>query len=146
VKLKVIFLIEDDANDEELTRHALRKGNVANEIVVAHDGVGALDYLFCTGRYAGRDLLDTPALILLDFKLPKIDGMEVLRRIRADERFRALPVVAMTSSPNHEQVLRGGTSGITGWVRKPVAFDQLTRIVAEAGMFWLLVDQAPRSR
>ena len=146
MKQKVILLIEDNANDEELTRHALSKSNVANEIVVARDGVEALEYLFGTGKYAGRDIRDTPALVLLDFKLPKIDGLEVLRRVRADDRFRALPIVAMTSSSDQEELLRGYTSGVNSCVRKPVDFDQFTRVVSQIGMFWLLVNEVPDSR
>ena len=145
MKHKVILLVEDNVNDEELTRHALDKSGIANAIVVARDGVEAIDYLFCTGRFAGRDISQLPALVLLDLKLPKVDGLEVLRRVRADARFHILPMVAMTSSTEQEDLLRSYAAGVNSYVRKPVDFDQFTRAVREIGMFWLLVNEVPES-
>jgi len=145
MKHKVILLVEDNINDEELTRHALGRSGIANEIVVARDGVEAIDYLFCTGRFAGRDISQLPALVLLDLKLPKVDGLEVLRQLRADARFNILPIVAMTSSTQQEDLLRSYAAGVNSYVRKPVDFDQFTRAVREIGMFWLLVNEVPES-
>ena len=145
MKHKVILLVEDNINDEELTRHALDRSGIANEIVVARDGVEAIDYLFCTGRFAGRDISQLPALVLLDLKLPKVDGLEVLRQVRADARFNILPIVAMTSSTEQEDLLRSYAAGVNSYVRKPVDFDQFTRAVREIGMFWLLVNEVPES-
>jgi two-component system response regulator len=146
MKSKVILLVEDNINDEELTRHALDRSGIANEIVVARDGVEAIDYLFCTGRFVGRDISQLPALVLLDLKLPKVDGLEVLRRVRADPRFTTLPIVAMTSSTEQEDLLRSYAAGVNSCVRKPVDFDQFTRAVREIGLFWLLVNEVPASR
>ncbi len=142
MKPKVILLVEDSANDEELTKHALVRSGVANEIVVARDGVEAIDYLFGTGRFAGRDLRQTPALVLLDLKLPRVDGLEVLRRLRADDRFRALPIVAMIGSTEPDGLLGGSFAGVS-CVRKPVDFDAFARAIRQVGLFWLLVNEMP---
>lgn len=143
MKHKIILLVEDNANDEELTRHALNASKVANEIVVAHDGVEALDYLFGTGRFAGRDITDQPALVLLDLKLPRVDGLDVLKRVRADDRFRSMPLVVMTSSADQEELLKSYAAGVNSFVRKPVDFEQFSRAIAQIGMFWLLVNEVP---
>src|SRR4051812_26055310 len=119
-KTKSILLVEDNLDDIELTLRALKKNNIANEIVVAKDGVEALDFLFGMGKYAGRDLGEMPALILLDLKLPKIEGLEVLRRIRGDERTRLLPVVILTSSKEEQDLASGYALGSNSYVRKPV--------------------------
>jgi two-component system response regulator len=137
---KVILLVEDNANDEELTKHALVRSGVANEIIVARDGVEAIDYLFGTGRFSGRDHRQTPALILLDLKLPRVDGLEVLRRIRADDRFRALPIVAMIGSTEPDELLGGALAGVS-CIRKPVTFDEFARAICQVGLFWLLVSE-----
>ena len=136
-----ILLVEDNPDDEELTLHALEKNRIGNEVVVARDGVQALDYLFCTGAWAGRTPCAPPALVLLDLKLPKVDGLEVLQRIRADERTRLLPVVILTSSNEDEDRLRGYALGANSYVRKPVDFDEFVRAAGQVGMYWLLLNQ-----
>jgi two-component system response regulator len=140
---KVILLVEDNPDDELLTLRALRKNNVLNEVVVARDGVEALDYLFGTGEYAGRDTSVTPQLILLDLKLPKIDGLEVLKRLRADERTRLLPVVILTSSREQQDMLDGYGLGANSYVRKPVNFEQFVRAVEQLKLYWLVLNEAP---
>jgi two-component system response regulator len=139
---KVILLVEDNPDDELLTLRAL-KNNVTGEVVVARDGAEALDYLFATGEYAGRDTSVMPQLILLDLKLPKIDGLEVLRRLRADERTRLLPVVILTSSKEVQDMLDGYGSGANSYVRKPVNFEQFVRAVEQLKLYWLSLNEAP---
>jgi len=138
-----ILLVEDNPDDEELTRKALKEGNIANEVVVARDGVEALDYLFGTGAYAGRDLSRQPQLILLDLKLPKLSGLEVLERLRADPRSRLIPVVILTSSSEEEGVLACYQKGANSYVRKPIEFHLFIDAVRQVGMYWLLVNQPP---
>lgn len=140
---KVILLVEDNPDDEKLTVRALTKNNIANEVVVARDGVEALDYLFGTGAYVGRDTSLLPAMVLLDLKLPKIDGQEVLRRIRADERTRRLPVVVLTSSIEEQDLLRSYDHGVNSYIRKPVDFDQFMDAVRQMGMYWLVLNVLP---
>ena len=140
---KVILLVEDNPDDELLTLRALRKNNVLNEVVVARDGVEALDYLFGTGEYAGRDTSVTPQLILLDLKLPKIDGLEVLKRLRADERTRLLPVVILTSSREEQDMLDGYGLGANSYVRKPVNFEQFVQAIEQLKLYWLILNEAP---
>jgi two-component system, response regulator len=140
---KSILLVEDNPDDVELTLRALKKNDIRTGIFVANDGVEALDYLFGAGKHAGRDLADAPALIVLDLKLPKIEGLEVLRRIRADERTRLLPVVILTSSKEEQDLVRGYSLGANGYVRKPVDFDQFTQAVGLLGTYWLLINEAP---
>ena len=142
---KVILLVEDNPDDELLTLRALRKNNVLNKVVVARDGVEALDYLFGTGRYSGRDTAVMPQLILLDLKLPKIDGLEVLKRLRADERTRLLPVVILTSSREQRDMLEGYGLGANSYVRKPVNFEQFVRAVEQLKLYWLILNEAPPS-
>ncbi len=143
----VILLVEDSGDDEALTLRALRKSNVANEVVVARDGEEALDYLFATGPHAGRDPRDVPQVVLLDLNLPRLGGLDVLRRIRADERTRLLPVVILTSSREEEDVVHGYSLGANSYVRKPVDFAQFTEAVQALGLFWLLLNEvAPRRR
>ena len=139
-----ILLVEDNPDDEELTLRALRRNNVRNEIVVARDGVEALDYLFGTGSHAGRDLRVQPQVILLDLKLPRIDGLEVLQRIRADERTRLLAVVILTSSKQEEDIFRSYSRGANSYVRKPVNFTEFIEAVKALGLFWLLVNEIPQ--
>ena len=140
---KIILLVEDNADDVELTLRSLRKNNISNEVVVARDGAQALDYLFATGAYAGRDTNIMPAVILLDLKLPKIDGLEVLRRLRADERTKLLPVVIVTSSKEERDMLNGYKLGANSYVRKPVDFVQFSEAVRQLGLYWLLLNEPP---
>ena len=140
---KIILLVEDNPDDELLTLRALRKNNVLNKIVVARDGVEALDYLFGTGGYSGRDTAVMPQLILLDLKLPKIDGLEVLKRLRADERTRLLPVVILTSSREEQDMLDGYGFGANSYVRKPVNFEQFVQAVEQLKLYWLILNEAP---
>jgi CheY-like chemotaxis protein len=140
---KTIFLVEDNPDDEELTRLALTKASVLNEIVVAHDGAEALEYLFGTGRYAGRDTSEMPAVTLLDLKLPKVDGTEVLRRVRADERTKVLPVVVLTTSREEQDVVTSYRLGANSYIRKPVDFEQFTDAVRQLGLYWLLLNENP---
>jgi two-component system response regulator len=140
---KVILLVEDNADDEALALRALRKNNIVNEVVVAHDGVEALDYLFGTGSYAGRDLRNMPQVVLLDLKLPRIDGLEVLRRLRADERTSLLPVVILTSSKEEQDRLNGYRLGANSYIRKPVDFTQFIEAVRQLGLYWLVFNESP---
>jgi two-component system response regulator len=140
---KVLLLVEDNASDEKLTIRAFNKSNVVNEIVVVRDGEEALDYLFGVGRHDGRDVSDLPAVILLDLKLPRIDGLEVLRRIRADERTKLVPVIILTSSKEDEDRTRGYSLGANAYVRKPVAFSEFTEAIRTLGLFWLVLNEPP---
>ncbi|ALP52229.1 two-component system response regulator [Candidatus Tenderia electrophaga] len=136
---KDILLVEDNPDDEALTLHALKKNNINNKVIVARDGVEALAYLF--GSEASDAEVTLPAVILLDIKLPKIDGLEVLRRIRADERTRYLPVVILTSSNEEEDRLKGYSLGANSYVRKPVDFDEFVRAAGQLGLYWLLINE-----
>ena len=138
---KIILLVEDNPDDEELTRMALEQSNVANELVVAHDGVEALDYLFGTGAHAGGPLPELPAVILLDLKLPRIDGLEVLQRIRAQERTKRVPVVVLTSSKEEQDVLDSYGFGANSYIRKPVEFDKFFDATKQLGMYWLVLNE-----
>jgi two-component system response regulator len=138
---KVILLVEDNPRDEALTRRALAKNNIVNKIVVAHDGVEALDYLFGTGTYEGRDLTIMPQLVLLDLKMPRVDGLEVLRRLRADERTRRLPVVIFTSSSEEEDMMKSYNLGANSYVRKPVEFESFIEATKQLGLYWLMLNE-----
>ncbi|MDE2089473.1 MAG: response regulator [Gammaproteobacteria bacterium] len=140
---KVILLVEDNPDDEALTLRALAKNNIKNEVVVARDGAEALDYLFATGAYAGRDTSVLPQVTLLDLKLPKVDGLEVLRRIRADERTRCLPVVILTSSNEEKDLINGYSQGANSYIRKPVDFGQFIEAVRQLGLYWLVLNEPP---
>jgi two-component system response regulator len=141
----VILLVEDDPNDVELTLRVFRKTPLGNQVVVVRDGVEALDYLLATGRYAGRDAGDQPQVVLLDLNLPMLDGLEVLRRIRATEELRRLPVVILTSSNEDSDKLAGYGLGANSYVRKPVDFQQFSDAVNRLGLYWLLVNERPPS-
>jgi CheY-like chemotaxis protein len=139
----IILLVEDNPDDEALTLRALKKANVRNQIVVARDGAEALDYLLGTGVHAGRDARLTPQVVLLDIKLPKIDGLEVLRRVRADARTKLLPVVILTSSSEEQDMIEGYRLGANSYVRKPVDFGHFAEAVRHLGLYWVLVNQPP---
>lgn len=141
-----ILLVEDNADDVELTRLALEEGGICNDVVVASDGVEALDYLHGKGTYEGRDLNNLPAVVLLDLKLPKVDGMEVLRQIRSDPSTRCLPVVILTSSKEEEDVIESYNLGANAYVRKPVDYNEFVRAAKTLGLFWLVVNQPPPRR
>jgi two-component system response regulator len=144
---KMILLVEDDATDVKLTLRAFNKANVANEIFVVRDGAEALDYLFATGQYASRNVDALPTITLLDLQLPRVDGLEVLRRIRADERTKHLAVVILTSSKEEEDVARGYALGANAYVRKPVDFSDFIVAAQAVGLFWLLLNEpAPPHR
>ena len=140
---KTILLVEDNPDDEFLTRRALKKNNIGNEVVVAHDGAEALDYLFGTGVYEGRDLSAMPQVVLLDLKLPKVDGLEVLRRLRGDERTSLLPVVILTSSKEQQDLVDGYGYGANSYIRKPVDFGQFVEAVRQLGLYWLVLNETP---
>ena len=143
MKEKIILLVEDNPDDVKLTLRALKKCSIANMVVTAGDGVEALDYLFGTGAHAGRDLSDRPAVVLLDLKLPKIDGLEVLRRMRADKRTKLQPVVILTSSKEEQDVVASYDLGANSYIRKPVDFDQFIEAVHHLGLYWLLLNEVP---
>ncbi|AFY93431.1 response regulator [Chamaesiphon minutus] len=140
---KVILLVEDNPDDEALAIRALKRHHIGNEIVVAHDGVEALDYLFGTGVYLGRDTNNKPSVVLLDLKLPRIDGLEVLRRLRDDPRTRFLPVVVLTTSSEEGDVLDSYSLGCNSYIRKPVDFIQFSEAIRQLGMYWLLMNEPP---
>jgi two-component system, response regulator len=143
---KMILLVEDNPDDEELTLRSLRKANIVYDVVVARDGSEALDFLFGTGKYAGRDLSLMPSVVLLDLKLPKLNGIDVLHRLRADPRTRLLPVVVLTSSSEDEDMLKSYQSGANSYVRKPVDFSAFATAVTQLGMYWMLLNQVPPER
>jgi two-component system response regulator len=143
MKEKTILLVEDDPDDEALTLRALRKNNIANEVIVARDGAEALDYLFAAGAHAGRDTSVRPQVVLLDLKLPKVDGLEVLRRLRADERTRLLPVVILTSSKEDQDIISGYSLGANSYICKPVEFEQFREAVRQLGLYWLVLNMPP---
>jgi CheY-like chemotaxis protein len=140
---RTILLVEDNPDDEALTLRALKKNNIRNEVVVAHDGVEALDYLFGTGAYAGRDTEILPMVILLDLKLPKIDGLEVLRRLRVDEHTKFTPVVVLTSSREEQDLINSYSFGCNSYIRKPVDFVQFVEAVRQLGLYWLGLNEPP---
>jgi len=143
MEVKMILLVEDNPDDEALTLRALKKNHIGNEVFVVRDGAEALDFLFCTGAYADRDPHDLPQIILLDLKLPKVDGLEVLRRIRADERTHLLAVVILTSSNEEQDLLEGYKKGANSYIRKPVDFNQFADAIRQLGLYWLVLNEAP---
>lgn len=138
----VILLVEDNPDDEALTLRALRKHNILNPIITAHDGVEALDYIFKTGAFSQRES-GAPVVVLLDLKLPRLDGMDVLRRIRADKQMQLLPIVVLTSSSEEEDILQGYSLGANSYVRKPVDFNQFMEAVGLVGVYWMLANETP---
>jgi CheY-like chemotaxis protein len=143
MSLKTILLIEDNPSDVDLTKRALGRCRIVNELVVAEDGKEAIDYLWGSGAYADRDIFDLPALTLLDLKLPKVPGLEVLRRIREDPRTRRLPVVILTSSKEDQDIAAGYDLGINSYVRKPIDFKQLADTIQQLGLYWLVLNEPP---
>jgi two-component system response regulator len=142
---QVILLVEDNPDDEALTLRALKKNNINNKVVVARDGVEAVDYLFGTGMYEGRDASDVPQIVLLDLKLPRMDGFEVLRLLRADPRTRLLPVVILTCSTGQRDLVQGYGLGANSYVRKPIDFAQFVDAVKQLGLYWLVLNERPPS-
>jgi two-component system, response regulator len=140
---KIILLVEDNPDDELLAIRALEKNNIMNEVVVARDGAEALDYLFGAGAYAGRDMSVMPQIILLDLKLPKIDGLEVLKHLRNDERTKLLPVVVLTSSGEERDLIESYSLGANSYIRKPVSFARFTEAIRQLGLYWLVLNESP---
>jgi two-component system response regulator len=140
---KIILLVEDNPSDVELTKRALTQNNIVNKMVVAEDGVEALDYLFGTGKYAGRDINDFPAVVLLDIKLPKVNGLEVLQKIRGNAVTELLPVVILTSSDQEQDVITSYKLGANSYIRKPVDFQQFAEAVRNLGLYWLILNEPP---
>lgn len=139
---KIILLVEDNADDEALTLRALKMNNILNEVVVARDGVEALDYLFGTGKHVGRDTSQLPSVTLLDLKLPKIDGLEVLKKVRANEVTKLLPVVILTSSKEDQDLINGYSLGANSYIRKPVDFSQFSEAIRQLGLYWLVLNES----
>jgi len=139
-----ILIVEDTLQDLELAQRALRKANITNKIQVARDGAEALEFLFCEGAYADRKIEDGPKVILLDLKLPKVDGLEVLKRIKSDPRTKTIPVVVLTSSKEQSDVVESYQLGVNSYIVKPVNFEQFAKAVQELGMYWLLLNQPPK--
>jgi CheY-like chemotaxis protein len=140
---RLIMLVEDNPDDEELTIMALKESKITNEVIVARDGVEALDYLFFTGQFVGRDPARQPQLILLDLKLPKLNGLEVLQKLRADPRTRIIPVVVLTSSSEEEDIFSSYTFGANSYIRKPVEFKRFVEAVRQIGTYWLYINETP---
>jgi CheY-like chemotaxis protein len=140
---KIIVLVEDNPNDEALTLRALKKNNIANEIVVTRDGAEALDFVFGRGSHAGRDMGQIISVILLDLKLPKVDGLEVLRKLRENKDTRLMPVVVLTSSKEEQDLIRSYSLGANSYIRKPVDFSQFVNAVRQLGLYWLVLNESP---
>jgi CheY-like chemotaxis protein len=140
---KIILLVEDNPDDVILTERALKKSHILNKLIVTKDGAEALDFIFGTGTYSDRDMRIMPEVILLDLKLPKIDGLEVLKRIRSDPRSKILPVVILTSSKEESDLIRGYTLGANSYIRKPVNFNQFVEAIRQLGLYWLVLNEAP---
>ena len=141
-----ILLVEDNPNDEELTLYALKRNNISNHIRVVRDGAEALEYLFCTGPYAHREINNPPKVVLLDLKLPKVDGLEVLKKIKADARTRNIPVVMLTSSREERDIIESYQLGVNSYIVKPVDFEQFTEVVRQLGLYWMLLNQTPSQK
>jgi len=138
---KIILLVEDNPDDEALTLRALKKNNILNQVIVARDGEEALDYLFCNGKYADRDPSKVPQVVLLDLQLPKINGLEVLKRLRGDDRTRLLPIVILTTSNEERDIISSYESGANSYIRKPVDFNQFMEAVRQLGLYWLVLNE-----
>jgi two-component system response regulator len=145
VKKKTILLVEDNPDDELLTLRAMRKNNIANEIVVVRDGAEALDYIFCTGEYEERNIAEGPQVILLDLNLPKIGGLDVLKRVRSDPRTALYPVVVLTSSKEEKDLVESYRLGANSYIRKPVDFNQFSDAIRQLGLYWLVLNEVPES-
>jgi two-component system, response regulator len=143
MKFKTILLIEDNASDVDLTKRALERGHIVNHLIVTEDGKEAIDYLWGEGSYADRDISDLPTLTLLDLKLPKVPGLEVLRRIREDPRTRRLPVVILTSSKEEQDIAAGYDLGINSYIQKPINFKQFAHAIEQLGLYWLVLNEPP---
>ncbi|MBI5190362.1 MAG: response regulator [Nitrospirae bacterium] len=143
MKDKRILLVEDNPDDVELTLRALKKNNILNEVVVARDGVEAVDYVFGTGSYEGRDISELPMIVLLDLKLPRMDGIEVLKMLRENEATKMLPVIILTSSKEESDLIKGYSLGCNSYIRKPVDFTQFSDTVRQIGLYWLLLNVPP---
>jgi two-component system response regulator len=143
MKTKIILLVDDNPDDVQLTLRALKKSNILNDVVVAQDGVEALEYLFGTGKYAGRDTKIVPQLVLLDLKMPRMDGLEVLQRIRKDERTTLQPVVVMTTSSEERDRVESYKLGANSYIRKPMDFHQFSEAVRQLGLYWLVLNESP---
>ncbi len=143
MKPKVILLVEDNPDDQTLILRALTRSNIVNEVVVVNDGVEALDYLFCQGIYADRDACNLPQVVLLDLKLPRVNGLEVLRQLRADQRTKTLPIVVLTSSDEENDIIDSYELGANSYIRKPVDFAQFSEAVRQLGLYWVLLNEAP---
>lgn len=143
---RVILLVEDNPDDQALLMRAMKKNNIANEIVIANDGVEALDYLFGRGKFAGRDMTVNPELVLLDLKLPKVGGFEVLQALRADDRTKYIPVVVLTSSGEDEDMIKSYDLGANSFVQKPVDFEEFVEAAAKLGLYWLVLNKPVNSR
>ncbi len=143
MRTKTILLVEDNPDDVQLTLRALKKSNIMNEVIVAPDGVEALEYLFGTGKYAGRDMNIQPQVVLLDLKMPRMDGLEVLQRIRKDERTKLQPVVVLTTSSEDRDRVESYKLGANSYIRKPVDFSQFAEAVRQLGLYWLVLNEAP---
>ena len=140
---KTILLVEDNPDDEALAIRALKRHHISNQVIVAHDGVEALEYLFCTGMYADRDINFKPTVVLLDLKLPRVDGLEVLRRLREDDSTKLLPIVVLTTSSEEQDMLNSYSLGCNSYIRKPVDFVQFSEAIRQLGMYWLLMNEPP---
>lgn len=140
-----IFLVEDNADDEALTLRALKKNNISNQVVVARDGAEALDFLFAKGKYADRDMAIQPQVMLLDLNLPKIDGLNVLKKLRSDERTKLIPVVILTSSKEDQDIIEGYSLGANSYVRKPVDFNAFSEAIRQLGLYWLILNEVPKA-
>jgi len=140
---KIILLVEDNPDDVTLTERALKKSHILNKLIVTKDGAEALDFIFGTGTYSDRDMSIMPEVVLLDLKLPKIDGLEVLKQIRSDQRTKLLPVVILTSSKEEKDLINGYTLGANSYIRKPVNFNQLVEAIRQLGLYWLVLNEAP---
>lgn len=138
-----ILIADDSMSDVELTVHALRRAKLANEIHIVEDGERALDFLFCRGKYAGRSFAEPPRVVLLDLKMPKVDGIEVLRAVRGDPRTRAIPIVVLTSSKEQRDLIESYNLGVNAYIQKPVEFERFREVIEHIGLFWLVVNEPP---